>query len=89
MPRYSDQYLEIYGRKISAMCPKCGREHKLRENWTGRGKMRKFCPRFRATIDRNSALSSDDIEHTGGPIGRRIHQAQEAPSMLPLIPQYR
>ena len=31
-------------------CPKCGAEHKMRMNWIGRGRPRKYCPICRNAI---------------------------------------
>ena len=35
---------EMYGRKTTSVCPKCGKTHKLKMFWTGRGTPRCYCP---------------------------------------------
>ena len=34
---------EIYGPKTRCICPKCGRKHKVKLRWIGRGVPKKFC----------------------------------------------
>jgi hypothetical protein len=85
---------QVYGLVTNAWCPKCGRDHRLRINWMGRGVPRIFCPPCKKTIDKNQALSSDEPEYVIGftphyattPV--RYHEPKVAVSEMNLIPHY-
>jgi Zn ribbon nucleic-acid-binding protein len=62
-PDVRDYDKQVYGPITRARCPRCDKVHKLRLMWQGHGIPRIFCPRCRATIERNQALSSDDVDH--------------------------
>jgi ribosomal protein S27AE len=94
MPQTREFNKDVYGIIQPAVCPRCGKTHRLRENWTGRGVLRKFCPRCKATIERNQALSSDEPEHALFPphyARNPVHYHEPKPviSEMSLIPHFR
>ena len=42
------------------LCPKCGRIHKIKLNWTGRGMPRKFCAICKLSQGRGIEVHSID-----------------------------
>jgi hypothetical protein len=97
MPEKDKQAIDyqVYGPITHARCPRCERVHKLRLMWSGHGVPRIFCARCRSTIDRNQALSNDDITHQVGIAARwsRVPMAsfetKQPISEMELIPHYR
>lgn len=46
---------EVRGKKIQATCPTCGNEHRILEDFTGRGEPKFFCPDCKANAGAWSA----------------------------------
>ena len=57
MMRETDR--ETYGNATKCICPKCGRKHKVKMRWIGRGVPRKFCPPCK--------IANDDHDHVVEP----------------------
>ena len=44
MPKHRSYGKEVFGGFVDARCPCCGKPHRLRLMWIGRGFPRVFCP---------------------------------------------
>ena len=50
MPRYSADYIEVYGPQTLCNCPRCKRDHTMRIKFIGRGTPRKYCPNCQIVV---------------------------------------
>ena len=67
--------VEVYGKQTECKCPRCGKKHMRKINWTGRGIPRKFCGVCDAMI---GDFESGDF----GGIGAYGHTARAVASVV-------
>lgn len=73
---------EVYGKATVCKCPKCGRMHKRKINFIGRGIPRKYCEQCDWYVEQYNGIEDAHIVpvgHFGSAVRAAVNRCQDRP----------